>query len=124
MPLAAGPPLGLNLPPGPPPPPLFRLGPLAPGNSKSGLLASSISFRWAAGGGPGLLPPIPLPFPPGIGGLYPALGFHLGFTPRWETDVKFDRSDSAGEREPDWMSSYELLPSPRAWLRLLFEEAG
>jgi len=44
-------------------------------------------------------------------GAYPGPPFHLGFTPRWETDVKFDRSDPAGLRDPDCKSSYELFPS-------------
>jgi hypothetical protein len=47
---------------------------------------------------------------PGIGGPVPGGGgLHAGFTPRCETEVKCDASDTAGEREPSCISSYDEL---------------
>ena len=69
-----------------------------PGSWKSGLLFNSISFRlmgrrggscWYGAGGGG--------------------GFHRGFTPLCDIDVKFERSDSAGLRAPSGMLSYEFV---------------
>lgn len=77
-------------------PALFLL-PL-PGNEKSGFPSSNTWFGSAprTGRRGGMDPGYPI----GIGG-----GCQRGLTPRWEMDVKLERSDSAGERAPGGMSS-------------------
>lgn len=87
------------------PPPPFGLLPFGPprpltGSPKSGFVSNKISL-FLCGGATGLrFMGIGGPKPPG-----PFWGCHRGLTPRWETEVKFERSDSAGLRAPSCRSS-------------------
>jgi hypothetical protein len=95
------------LPPPLPPRPLPLPRPKsAPGTAKSGFaaLASRMTSSCLIGRRPwgGKFP--------GIGGPVPGGGgLQAGLTPRWETEVKCDASDAAGEREPSGISSYDEL---------------
>ena len=92
-------------PPLPLPPGLAPLPTPIPGTAKSGFaaLASSITSSCLIG-----LRPYG-PYCPGNGGP-PAPGgggLQFGLTPRWETEVKCETSDAAGERDPSFRSSYD-----------------
>lgn len=107
---------GGGMPPRPPPLPRPRPRPRlksAPGIAKSGFaaLASRITSSCLGRRGP--------PYGPGIG--LPGGGLQLGLIPRCETEVKWDASDAAGDREPSGNSSYESLLRTRLGSLLLME---
>ena len=99
---------GGPMPPPRPPRPRPRPRPgMAPGIAKSGFaaFASSITSSCLMGRR-GIGPP-----GPGYGPNWPAgapiSGLQLGLTGRCETEVKWDASDAAGERDPSGRSSNE-----------------
>lgn len=102
---------GTMPPPGPPTlgePCLGRPPDAEPVIWKSGLESSTSGRGWPTGRRP--MGPCCGPPYAGIGGgAWSAPGLQRGLTPRCEMEVKVERSESAGLREPEFISSYEDL---------------